>query len=593
MPPVVENPASRSPDPGPYLRAVGSGALDEIVAGVRKRGCLDPAMTLYGASVPVTVKGWNARVLKKGQVFFKAFPGFVSSGQLAGYAAAHASDPSWFGNAAVSLLLAAGYWGGLVAFVATRDIRVLDWYDASNMERVLKLLRGAGMRAEAEHVRVTAGFMPLEPQMKALSKMYRGKWDQLYVFTQEVPPELNVSRCSPETLDRFNPLAMTTRSFAVDKKIWPVLSRALSKHNIAGFIRRNARSSLEETGVMYQEELVVSAGMLGTAYAEDPGHPAHWRNWPLAALEGLPYEGLVLRMRLPKRVFTDPLEAPNDNFALLRYVLGSRGATPAGTSMAGVATYNVAALQPPDAALDRGDALSWLARAVRGCRGAFAFALQEVPVDAVREVRKAFADNGWTGFKSVRNGGPGVTVCLAVRAAGARMKALPTAGRTQIVADTPRGRVCAVHLDIGERRRAGLGVEEENGRIDEANARLRESVIRDVLEAGPDIILGDFNFAPGDPEDLFLASRGYARATPDGPRTTPHNRVDHVYVRGGLEAGRSLTMPSPASDHSAVFQEVGRAVVKPTRARRSTRPARGGQGTAAARGARRRDVRNR
>nr|WRJ69834.1 endonuclease/exonuclease/phosphatase family protein [Oceanusvirus sp.] len=548
---IVENPPSRSPDPTSFVKAVGSKGLEKLADSIKKRGCLAPELTLYDVTAPQRVKGWNVRVVKRGTVFFKAFPGFITSEQLDGYAAANASQPSWFGNAAVSFTFASRFWGGMVAFVASRDIRVLDWYDSGNMNRVIDIIKRAGMKKEAEHIRITSGFMSLEDQRTAIVKMYRGKWNVIYMFTKEVPPELNVSRCSPATLEDFNPLAITTLSFVVDKAVWPILLADFSKADIHGFIRRNVRSSVEETGVMYQEELVMKGGLFGTSFVEKEDHPLHWKSWAVSDR----YEGLMLRMRLPKRPFTNPTETPNDDFALLQYVESTRDADPKGTSMGGVVTYNVAGFRPPDASLDEEHALSWLAEAVKKCHRAFAFALQEVPIVSVPAVRQMFSDNGLVGFSHVRNGGPAIAVCLAVRWKDVRIDRLRTKGRTQLVADTPKGRICAVHLDIGDRRKAGKGVKSENEKIDRANARLRIETLRSVVGASPDIVLGDFNFAPGDPEDKFMASKGYDRATPDLPKTTPHNRVDHVFVRRGTKTGKTLTVPSSASDHSMVFQQ--------------------------------------
>ncbi len=116
--------------------------------------------------------------------------------------------------------------------------------------------------------------------------------------------------------------------------------------------------------------------------------------------------------------------------------------------------------------------------------------------------------------------------------------------------------IAAVHLEIGKRFHHLKKGCSQRLQIERDNAEARTRELEILLEKYPmlDIIVGDFNFMPNDPEFQWLQQKGYQFAE-DYEWTTPYNRVDMVFVRKGFEMGlptENLTLDVDLSDHKPI-----------------------------------------
>ena len=117
--------------------------------------------------------------------------------------------------------------------------------------------------------------------------------------------------------------------------------------------------------------------------------------------------------------------------------------------------------------------------------------------------------------------------------------------------------IACVHLEIGKRfhhlremNSQRLQIETEN-----TDARIRELDI--LLKKYPkiDIIVGDFNFSPNDPEFEWLQQKNYCFAK-DYEKTTKYNRVDMMFVQKSFQMGlpsENLTIDVELSDHKPIY----------------------------------------
>jgi len=154
------------------------------------------------------------------------------------------------------------------------------------------------------------------------------------------------------------------------------------------------------------------------------------------------------------------------------------------------------------------------------------------------------------------NGGTHLTVAWKDPLATAIV--VPTTGsRNCIMLATQRRRVIVAHLEIGARPSpddpTNATVAAANARIRADNAAVRIEQLRLLLAQEPDVLIGDFNFAPGEMEDFWMRTQGYVLASGSEP-STPFNRVDHCYVRTTARAGPSALLPVAYSDHYPLVQ---------------------------------------
>ncbi|AUF82591.1 endonuclease/exonuclease/phosphatase family protein [Tetraselmis virus 1] len=538
-------------DPYEYTKHT-SPDLEKLLNKIKDQGCVKYSDTLYGKTKALKDKnGWNLRVLPKGSIFYKAFPGFITEKQLREYAEKNKMLPSWFGNEVVCLAFSASYWGGIVAFESTKELRLIDWFNEQNMARLLGIMKKMNMNEEVDMLKINSGFrMPLLDQVNKLSDLYE-EWKSIWLYTREVTPEFNIGECDPIEAKNFNPVVVSKTTFVIDKKWW---TRIMPKmDNIDGVIRRTILSSIEETGTLYEEEMILKSGLYNNGIKIDETNKYYWKNWKIKGMSNVNYKGTMLRIRINR--ITEPKQSANEYFTLIKYVSKNKKCVPASVKLKGLLSYNTHNLYPVDMEKSTDDAIEWLKKSIKGCPRAEAITLQEVPLKSIERITELLQQNNYNSIKYTETTSD-IFLCLALKEKNIRLNEIKIRQRTHIISETG---ICAVHLDIGKRLIKGESnkIKIKNNELKNSNSRLRILTLKEILNHDPKILFGDFNFVPSDKEDKYLNSKGYTRLTPDVPNTTPHNRVDHVYIKGVINKDRfeSMVFPSPVSDHGMIFQQ--------------------------------------
>jgi endonuclease/exonuclease/phosphatase family metal-dependent hydrolase len=119
-------------------------------------------------------------------------------------------------------------------------------------------------------------------------------------------------------------------------------------------------------------------------------------------------------------------------------------------------------------------------------------------------------------------------------------------------ADPPGQRsALALTLDIGGTPVEVIGVHTSSKVWRLAPVRHLRALARAVKPTGPQIIAGDFNFW-GPPVGMIF--RGWQRPVRGRtyPANRPHSQIDHVLVRGGIDAISGEVLPQTPSDHRPV-----------------------------------------
>ncbi len=114
-------------------------------------------------------------------------------------------------------------------------------------------------------------------------------------------------------------------------------------------------------------------------------------------------------------------------------------------------------------------------------------------------------------------------------------------------------RICNLHLSIGERLQ--LNNDSFNQRMIEKNTSTRIEQIHKIIKHEPDMIIGDFNFTTDDLEHKDLLNHNYYHLNNDNDKSTPYNRVDHVYFNKNVKLENKL-LTCNYSDHLPLIQEI-------------------------------------
>ncbi len=164
-------------------------------------------------------------------------------------------------------------------------------------------------------------------------------------------------------------------------------------------------------------------------------------------------------------------------------------------------------------------------------------------------------------YHLIANNG-GTHLAVAWRDPLANAIIVPTTGnRDCIMLATRSHRIMVVHLEIGARPRPddpnNIATVAENRDIRAANSTERILQLEVLVAHDPDMLIGDFNFEPSDPESEWLHANGYVRVSGNEP-STPFNRVDHCFVRAPLAPSYSpegsALLPVAFSDHRPLIQ---------------------------------------
>jgi hypothetical protein len=113
--------------------------------------------------------------------------------------------------------------------------------------------------------------------------------------------------------------------------------------------------------------------------------------------------------------------------------------------------------------------------------------------------------------------------------------------------------ICCVHLSIGDR--LFINNYTANKNIIEKNSNIRINQIHNILKYDPDMIIGDFNFTTNDLEHKELLNHKYYHLNNDNDKSTPYNRVDHVYYNKDIKLENKLLICN-YSDHVPLIQEI-------------------------------------
>jgi hypothetical protein len=566
-----------------FLPAVGDPpALREIDRAI-SAGCVrEPS--LYAQSRPGTVDGYAVRIFPKGWHIYKTFLGFVTEEQVKEYTAKNPDRPSWCGDQYLTYAIARTDWGTIVSFRLEADLVLLDFFDVSNLERLVAEIKELAAEfppsLPAEKairvLRLSTGF-GLEPadHLRTLAETYP-TWPSIWYYTEPALPRNTPTHCGPRYIEGLNPIGAFKGVHTADLAVFQVV---FARHPaIDGLVREAIRSRFDEAGAFYHEEYLVKGSALASKLRFDRDDPVCWTNW---RFEGFtPPEGGLRLQHSVMKFASSSRRAPNHGFALAKFY-SMNGAPLRDLPRAGalprrphILAYNVHGFVSLDADAPVSKTRGGVGALLKRYAPAVEYVvLTEAPAGG-QKLRELLA--GYPHWLSARNGARdrSAAVVVAAKRPLVGVEIIATDGgdrsspywvhREQILFKTSGGlRGVALHLEIGSRYFAGVAGAEDGNRARRAeNAALRTKQLETILARRPDFLVGDFNFTLDDPERSFLEGRGYVPANGGRDNSTPYNRVDHFFVReglaGGLAPGDNVLLRCNYSDHLPMLQALPR-----------------------------------
>lgn len=114
--------------------------------------------------------------------------------------------------------------------------------------------------------------------------------------------------------------------------------------------------------------------------------------------------------------------------------------------------------------------------------------------------------------------------------------------------------ILAVHLEIGKAFHH-LPINEYRKKIESDNTKDRIIQLDQLLKNDIDVIIGDFNFTPIDPEFKWLLGNQFKYCN-DLTQTTPFNRTDMVFIKDKINNINNKSISCNYSDHLPIISEI-------------------------------------
>ena len=594
---VVLNPVPHAlPPGGAYVAAIGNSpelkALDEATSA--GRGCVNAPQLIDHASRSVTAGGFVARVLPAGTYIYKAFMGFVPPQALFDHVRAHPAEPVWLGDEYFVYTLARVNWGSMVAFKLRRPLILVDMYEHDNITRLLPMIRQIShprARQIADDLAAAVGIDVTPADQLARLRARSKTTKPLYYYDRPIFSHSTYLHCGVKKYQGINPLLYSNTIFEVDKFLFKyILPKLETIDRVDGLIRADAQSSVESAGVTQFGEILIRGGAFVDALEFDVRHPYSWTSWRLDFV--VPTEGVLFNSTLSKNQgnVIRPVKRGNDKFAIIKFIVDPPGLTcdqfksqDQYNKTKYILFYNVHGFRAINL-IDKYNPITIFGELI----GALSDRLDmiscaEVPSEAIAVVQDLLARAGFKHFYSVPNGAFEDSLCLVCATRGvasfARVETPPGSFHTlvrdqyiknievqrfQIVVNIADLVVAFVHLDIGCREVLDALPESDiiNYDIRKFNSMNRVSALDKLLHHihTPNMIIGDCNFTLNDNETEFLSRAGYVPTASGTPNSTPHNRVDHVFVKniGSVKFMPNILLKPGFSDHTPLLQPLNR-----------------------------------
>ena len=123
--------------------------------------------------------------------------------------------------------------------------------------------------------------------------------------------------------------------------------------------------------------------------------------------------------------------------------------------------------------------------------------------------------------------------------------------REQVLLNIKSVKICICHLNIGFSYDSKY--KNEHKTYKKINCIIRTEQLKEILKESPHYIIGDFNFTIDDDEHLFLLKNNYILLNKNNDKSTPYNRVDHIYTSFKNENNDNFLLKTNYSDHLPLF----------------------------------------
>jgi len=542
----------------------------------------------YYTRFPTTYShGLKCYIFKKGTNIYKAHTGFLKiGGEEKYYNTEDQTKPSWFTNKYTAYGLCRHSWCGLTSYKLTKDLLLIDWYNPKNLKVIDNLLKKIDNKSLSKelrnHLGLQTGFnIPLHKQIEQLTSLYG--WTSIWLYTKPQYVSNTWNGCDVVFIDGLSPMTAFKNVQKLAISLFKYLISSLS--DIDGVYRSEIFSPLEEDGMTYISEILISIKKQQEFIIRDTSDPLDWTNWKIKGVKIDKHLGFMSKeIQINKAKYYGSYLRKNAEFALVKFYFNNKPKRIPHLKSTYIMSYNVHSFSNINSDISRSKNINNILSLITDLSPHLSHVvLQEVYFQTTKEENyfdQQMKENGFS-FKICAINGvikntsiPNTSIkrhhlCVYLKDKIQNYKIIDVTNhkylRNIIIFNHNNLTICAVHLEIATRLKKSFYISDEQNESNiqtliNKNSHIRKKQLKSIIQNDVDMIIGDCNFIPQDEETTFLQENGFSLNTTENTKTTPYNRVDLCFLKPqsmkNISYKSTHVLSVNYSDHLPILQEL-------------------------------------
>lgn len=549
-------------------------------------GCIKNK-SLYELSEKKLVNGLKVCILNDTNIY-RTYLAFLNKEVQDEFVKKDLTRPIYSSNKYYGYALARTIWGGIHSFKITKKVTLIDMFDKDNINKILELadkyITNNNENIIFKKMLKITSLLNFEDSIVNYNHFNKHKKkSHINIYTPTSEDISTYHYCKNETSDiNFVPMVdikyLNNQKVDYTRDVVYMFFKYILPHlkNINGITYKQIPSILFKYGRYYCEEIVIDGNTFLNNLELDRNDPICWMNYNLKQN----YRNIHMYFNIGEffNLLYHYEKSKNEEFALFNYYKNNKlkTYTKINKDKKYILSYNLHRFENISFDIKLSENVINILKFIRHYKNNIdilffqEFGLDKILLDQFNNIIHSF---GYIYMYTCSNGGSKLVCYTKIKCqttiidttysltkhdnelleniyiyTGNNIRDFKMS-RNQIILHYNDIHICGVHLSIGVPL---LIIKNEN--ITKLNNNIRIAQLKKIISNKPDMIIGDFNFTINDNEHEFL-SKYYHNINNDNDKSTPYNRVDHVYYHKNKKLDNKLLICN-YSDHLPLIQEI-------------------------------------
>lgn len=550
--------------PSEFINYLNNDTLKQIDTQLNT-GCIKDT-SLYELSEKTMIDGFKVCILDNIHIY-RTYLGFINKQVQDDYIRANINKPVYFGNKYLCYAFARAAWGGIHSFNIKKKIVLIDIFDEHNIKYILEL---ADKYIKDEHTLhifkktliLSTGYnLSLKKQIDNYIEFKDEVGSTSELYLKQNVPTYHYCKNEESNLNFMQIRRIDKEKIFIDTVFRNPLFEYILPHfkNINGLMYKQIDTLFMKGGTYWFEELLLTGNTFIDNLEFDSKDEICWTNYRLKKN----YKNINLKFNIADvSNMLDYYYIPkNDKFSLFDFYKDNKMVkyTPIDKSKKYILSFNIHNFVNLSVYILKPENIDQILKFIKHYKHNIEIIFFQEYKIMDQELNQYFIlQMNTIGYKYnifALNGSEyddSFVACFTKEKYDFEIiNTTQKEHRNHILLYYKSLSICGVQLSIGDR----LIMNNDNNNTIQRNSNIRKYDIHKILKYHPDMIIGDFNFTTDDLEHKELLNHKYYHLNNDNDKSTPYNRVDHVYFNKHIKLENKLLICN-YSDHLPLIQEI-------------------------------------